>query len=70
MSLNYSNLANANEVELEDDLEVIEITGSRIKRTEMEALTPVVSVCGDDIKMGALNVKTTEFEQMNSFLKE
>ena len=37
--------------------EVIEITGSRIRRTEMEAVTPVISVSGDDLrKTGALNI--------------
>jgi len=57
MSLGYSNLINAKEVSLEDEVEVIEITGSRIKRTEMEAVTPIVSVSGDDLrKTGALNI--------------
>jgi iron complex outermembrane recepter protein len=45
------------EKEVKEETEVIEITGSRIRRTEMEAVTPVISVSGDDLrKTGALNI--------------
>lgn len=57
MSLNLTNSVVAEEMKQKEKTEVIEVTGSRIKRTDMEAVTPIVSVSGDDIrKTGALNI--------------
>lgn len=59
-SLPFSLNIHAQEVqekEAKKETEVIEITGSRIRRTEMEAVTPIISVSGDDLrKTGALNI--------------
>lgn len=40
-----------------DDVEVVEVTGSRIRRTDLEGTTPVVSLSAEDIRAsGALNI--------------
>jgi len=49
--------AYAQEQQIEDETEVIEVTGSRIRRTEMATTTPITAVSGDDLrKTGALNI--------------
>ena len=57
-SIAFSTNVIATEVKDEEGaIEKIEVTGSRIKRTEMEAVTPVISISGDDIrKTGALTI--------------
>ncbi|GLX78941.1 TonB-dependent receptor [Thalassotalea insulae] len=64
MAACYAPWANSQQIEQVSDesknkeqVEVIEITGSRIKRTEMEAVTSVISVSGEDItSSGSLNI--------------
>ncbi|BAJ03055.1 TonB-dependent receptor plug domain-containing protein [Shewanella violacea] len=57
-SIAFSTNVIATEVKDEQrKIERIEITGSRIKRTDIEAVTPVISISGDDIRRtGALNI--------------
>ncbi len=56
-SLVISNQAAAEQRELENETEVIEITGSRIKRADTATTTPITSIDGDALrKTGALNI--------------
>jgi outer membrane receptor protein involved in Fe transport len=47
----------ANTENLEEEVEVIEVTGSRIKRSDMATTTPITAIDGDVLrKTGALNI--------------